>query len=75
MNTARRKQWYEKWEWRWKTVAIWVAVVAVGGGLITVLVLAFTVVKLPTATADNAVLKPVRRSTVPVREAKGKGYK
>jgi hypothetical protein len=37
MNTARRKQWYEKWEWRWKTVAIWVAVVAVGGGLITVL--------------------------------------
>jgi hypothetical protein len=51
------EEWYEKREWRWKTVAIWAAAVAVGGGLIAVLVLAFAVVKPPTATADNAVLQ------------------
>ena len=39
-----------------KAVAIWAGVIAVVGAVLTVLILAFAVVKPPTATADDALL-------------------
>lgn len=40
----------------WVTVAIWAGVIAVLAAVLTVLILAFAVVKPPTATADDALL-------------------
>ncbi|GJM97178.1 hypothetical protein PR202_ga14085 [Eleusine coracana subsp. coracana] len=51
------EDWYNKLEINWKKVAIWAAVIAVICGLIAVLVIAFAVVKPPTATANDAVLE------------------
>jgi hypothetical protein len=47
--------WFEKRGWRWKTAAV-----VVGGGFIAVLMVAFAVVKPPTATADRRFRKQIR---------------
>lgn len=51
------EDWNKDCDCSWKKFAIWAAVIAVGGGLIVVLVFAFALVFPPKATADDAVLQ------------------
>ncbi|TVU44002.1 hypothetical protein EJB05_03426, partial [Eragrostis curvula] len=50
------EDWCKDCDWPWTKIFIGLAVVAVLGGLIAVLVVIFAFVKPPTATVDDAVL-------------------
>ncbi|KAM3318053.1 hypothetical protein ACQJBY_035661 [Aegilops geniculata] len=43
-------------EWNWKKIGIWAAILLVLGAVLVVLILAFAVIKPPTATAEDALL-------------------
>ncbi|XP_020148810.1 uncharacterized protein [Aegilops tauschii subsp. strangulata] len=47
---------WEYEDWNWKKIGIWAAILLVLGGVLVVLILAFAVIKPPTATAEDALL-------------------
>nr|BAK04655.1 predicted protein [Hordeum vulgare subsp. vulgare] len=72
------RDWWRKWwekrqrdccececECSWTKAAVWLAVLAVTGGVLALLILAFAVVKPPTASADDALLTRFELATSP----------
>ncbi|VAH97410.1 uncharacterized protein LOC125554352 [Triticum urartu] len=47
---------WEYEEWNWTKIAIWAAILLVLGGVLVVLILAFAVIKPPTAMSEDALL-------------------